>query len=64
MTLQKGRLEAFLSFVPFSAKNLAKLLIFPQKTMIFINFLRKMQKSLKKIWWYETFFLNFASSNL
>jgi len=50
--------------MPFSAKNHAKILIFPQKTMIFINFLRKMQKSLKKIWWYETFFLIFASSNL
>jgi hypothetical protein len=32
--------------------------------MIFINFLPKTQKSLKNIWKFESFFLNFAPSKI
>jgi len=41
----------------------AKLHIFLEKAMIFINFCAKMQKSLKKIWKFQLFFLIFAPSN-
>jgi hypothetical protein len=54
--------ERCFHFLVFSLINTAKVRIFREKTMIFINFLVKMQKKPKKIWKYEHFFLTFASS--